>query len=137
MDKTAFFLMRSGMGVNFIFHAVNRFYYGPGGFSSWMVTAFKDTFFPPSSIYAFSAALPYLEGVIGLALLAGFRTRIALVTAAAVMIALIVGSCMINQWDWVTFQVVYLIGFYILMKDIDSDRYSVDRILSKTKYQGI
>lgn len=131
MDKIAFFLMRAGMGVNFLFHAVNRFYYGPKGFSAWMVTAFKDTFFPPGIVHGFSQVLPYVEGILGVLLLVGLRTRAMLVAGSLVIIGLMIGSCMINQWDWVTFQLIYLICFYFLMKDIQADSNSIDLLLSK------
>lgn len=123
--------MRSAMGINLIFHAVNRFYYGADGFSAWMTDSFKETFFPAQSVYIFSSALPYAEALIGTGLLIGFKTGLGLISGSLLMVLLIAGSCMINQWDWVTYQLIYLICFYLMLKDIDSNIYSVDQLLNK------
>lgn len=131
MKNTAFFLIRAGMGVNMLFHAVNRFYYGTSAFSGWMVKEFEPTFLPSFTIGAFAAILPFLEGIVGLLLLLGLKTKVGLVAGASIMIFLIIGSCLISKWDWATYQMVYLIFFYVLMEKVEDNRYSVDHFLSK------
>lgn len=131
MTNTAFLLFRIGMGVNMLFHAVNRYYYGAGNFSNWMVQEFEPTFLPAVSVRVFAAILPVLEGIIGIMLIAGYKTRIGLVAGSVVMIALITGSCLISKWDWATFQMVYLFCFYIMLQNVKDDRYSADTLLAK------
>ena len=131
MTNTAFLLFRAGMGINLLFHAVNRFYNGTHHFSSWMVKEFERTFLPSFSIQVVAGFLPYLEGLIGLMLILGFKTRWGLVAGATLMIALVLGSCLISQWDWATYQMVYLFCFYIMLQNVADDTYSVDRLLTR------
>lgn len=131
MKNTAFFLVRAGMGVNMLFHAVNRFYYGTSDFNNWMISEFEPTFLPSFSIVAFASVLPYLEGIVGVLLILGLKTKTGLIAGASIMIFLIIGSCLISKWDWATYQMIYLIFFYILMEKVLDNKYSFDNYFAK------
>lgn len=103
------------------------------GFSHWMLENFSASMMPVALVKPFSLALPILEFIVGLLLIAGLFTRAALVAGAFIMISLIVGSCLIEKWEWVTFQMFYGLYFALLLAHIKHNRYSLDARLGKTE----
>lgn len=129
MKTTGFLLFRLSMGVNMLFHAVNRFYYGHSNFKNWMLTEFEPTFLPNFAISSFALILPYAEGLVGLSLILGLKTKWGLIAGSTIISSLIIGSCLINQWDWVGLQMVYAICFYFLFEKYEQNTLSVDALL--------
>jgi len=128
----AYTIFRVTMGLNFLFHAINRYYYGTESFQNWMVGAFEETFFPVWSVEVFAMILPVLEGIAGLLMLIGLKTRWGYYLGASIIGLLVVGSCMINKWDWVAFQMVYAICFFALVFKVEHNKFSLDQLISKS-----
>lgn len=61
---------------------------------------FQKTPLPAWSIYGFGLALPTMEALIGAAVAIGFRTRVALLAGTVLMLALMFGTTL--RQDWVT-----------------------------------
>lgn len=131
MKKTGYTLLRLAMGINFLFHAINRYYYGINGFSKWMVTEFEPTFFPSALVNLFANILPIIEALVGLSLIIGLKTKWSLIIGSLTITFLIAGSCMINKWDWVGLQMVYAICFYLLSENYEFNRDSLDNRMKK------
>lgn len=99
-------------------------------FSDWMVGSFGDSFLPASLVMPFSYALPVVELNIGFLLLVGLFTRQAIVLGSMLMVILIFGSCMLEDWQNVFVQMMY--GFYfavLLFLERKHNRYSFDHWL--------
>jgi len=103
------------------------------GFSNWMVESFSTSIMPLALVKPFSLVLPIVEFITGLLLIAGLFTRTALIAGSIAMLALIFGSCLIEKWEWVTFQMFYGLYFALLLAYINHNGYSVDAILKHNK----
>ena len=125
----AYLLLRLTMGVNFTFHAIPRFAKGVGGFRDKMVSDFSQTPIPSMLVYAFGSALTYIELIIGLLLTIGLYTRISIVAASLLIMALMVGTSFQQKWDVVASQLIYSILFFVLLWTRQSNFYSVDRMM--------
>lgn len=129
-NATAYLIARLSIGMSMFAHGLVRM---PklDGFSSWMVTSFKDSALPEALVRPFSYALPVLELAVGVLLLLGLFTRLSIIVGSIVMLALIFGSGMIEKWDAVFTQIVYGVIFAILYNYLESNRYSLDRVLRR------
>jgi thiosulfate dehydrogenase [quinone] large subunit len=61
----------------------------------------------------------------------GLFTRFACVVGIITMLALIFGSCLIEQWDNVFSQMLYSLYFVMLYYYAFYNRYSFDRLMSR------
>jgi len=104
-------------------------------FSSGMVKAFGHSILPASVVQAFGYALPFLELLIGLFVIMGLFTRQALLTGFLVMMALIFGSSMLEDWQNVFVQMMYALYFVLLMLFLSYNRYSLDYVMNKRRYR--
>jgi uncharacterized membrane protein YphA (DoxX/SURF4 family) len=72
--------------------------------------------------------LPFLEALIGLALILGVFTRWTLAGASLLMSILIFGTSLRSDWTIVGLQMIYAIAFFIALFLLEHNHYSVDRI---------
>jgi thiosulfate dehydrogenase [quinone] large subunit len=104
------------------------------GFSNWMVALFQKSMLPDIIVVPFSYILPITELVIGLLLLAGLFTRQALIAGGFVMIALIFGSSMIEEWGAIPSQLIHAAFFASLLCFVDQhNTFAADAILKSSK----
>ncbi len=101
------------------------------GFSSWMVSSFEKSMLPAALVTPFSYFVPIAEFVVGLLLLAGLFTRFAAIAGALVMVALIFGSCMVENWDWIPSQLIHVAFFAVLVQYVSSNAWAVDNLVKK------
>lgn len=124
-QQTAYAILRITMGVNFLAHGLVRL---PklNGFRDWMLNAFSKSILPDWSVYAWASVLPFLEFAIGFLLIIGWQTFRATLAGALIIIILIFGSCMVENWDWAATQMVYALFFYFLISHIESNSFAID-----------
>jgi thiosulfate dehydrogenase (quinone) large subunit len=118
-------LARVGLGVNIALHGLVRV---PdiSGFSNGLVEQFSGTFLPSGMVYLSGYGIVIAEVVIGLLLLVGLYLRASLAAGMVLMIVLLFGTCLIQNWGTASSQMIYL-GFYAaLLATVAADRYSVD-----------
>ncbi|NIJ45722.1 thiosulfate dehydrogenase [quinone] large subunit [Wenyingzhuangia heitensis] len=125
--QTAYALLRITMGVNFFAHGLVRI---PklNGFRNWMVNTFENSLLPNWSVYAWGSILPFVELAIGILLIVGYKTYQTTIAGALVIITLILGSCLIENWDWAATQMLYSIFFYFLISNIEQNYFALDHI---------
>lgn len=107
-DQTlAYSLARIGMGVNLALHGLVRI---PklDQFSAWMVGSFEKSWLPEIMVSQFAHVLPFAELILGFLLLLGLFTRKAIIASAIMIIVLIFGSCLIENWSAAGSQMIYL-----------------------------
>ncbi|MGY0035917.1 DoxX family protein [Pedobacter sp. NJ-S-72] len=99
-----FLLARLPIGMSMLGHGLVRL---PklAAFSEWMTGSFSKSVLPEFMVLPFSYLLPVLELITGLLLVSGLFTRFAVLLGSAIMLMLIFGSCMIEQWENVFIQV--------------------------------
>ncbi|RAK65075.1 DoxX family membrane protein [Hymenobacter edaphi] len=124
--QLAFVLGRLLMGVNFLMHGLVRL---PklATFRAGMVKSFADTWLPGPLVGAFATGLPVLEFSVGLLLVLGLFTRWALVGGLLILLALVFGTSLQEQWDTLGTQLVHGLFFYLLLLHADQNRLCLDR----------
>jgi len=129
-QQTAFALLRIAMGVNLLGHGLVRFS-KLDGFRDWMVTTFKDSLIPSFAVTTWGSVLPFLEFGIGLLLILGLFTYRASIAGAIVIIILLFGSTLIENWDWAGIQMIYALFFYFLISNVEKNSWSIDNLINK------
>lgn len=100
-------------------------------FSGWMTGQFEKSMLPVALVKPFSYTLPIAEFLVGLLLIAGLFTRQASILGGIVMLSLLFGSTMIEQWDWLTGQLIHLAFFAILLQFNASNSCALDNLFNK------
>ena len=109
-----YLLLRLLLGMSFFGHGLVRL---PKleKFSAWMVQSFEKSILSPALVTPFSYILPFAELITGLLLLIGLFTRGALVAGAGIMLILIFGTSMIEDWGAIPSQLIHgTIAAYLL-----------------------
>jgi thiosulfate dehydrogenase [quinone] large subunit len=130
-NTTTFLLARLAVAVSLFGHGLVRL---PklNGFSGWMVKQFQASMLPKILVVPFSYVLPVAEFTIGLLLIAGLFTRQALVAGSIVMILLIFGSCMIEEWDAIPSQLIHVLFFSVLLSYVNEfNSFAIDKRIKK------
>jgi thiosulfate dehydrogenase [quinone] large subunit len=132
-DKSlAYALLRIAFGVNFAGHGLIRIYNGVGGFASTTAEHLAKSPLPHSFTLDFSYTIPFFEAVLGLTLILGVFTRIALVCGAVFMIALTIGVTSNQQWDIAGQQLIYSVVFFLLLYLIEHNALALDNYLRRS-----
>ncbi|QHS58750.1 DoxX family membrane protein [Chitinophaga agri] len=129
-NTIAFLLLRLAIGASMFGHGLVRL---PklDKFSGWMVGSFKDSMLPSALVTPFSYALPIAEFLIGLLLIIGLMTRQSLIAGGIVMILLILGTTLIENWEALVSQLLHVAFFAILLSNISYNSYAIDKLLKK------
>ncbi|PSL48889.1 thiosulfate dehydrogenase [quinone] large subunit [Chitinophaga niastensis] len=129
-NAIVFLLLRLAVAASMFGHGLVRL---PklNGFSTWMVKSFEKSMLPDFMVVPFSYALPIAEFVIGLLLLAGLFTRISLIGGGIVMVILIFGTAMIENWDALPSQLIHAAFFAVLLAFIRYNTIAVDHLIKK------
>lgn len=121
----AYVALRLALGLNMFLHGATRI---PdlGGFASGIVGEFKGTILPAAFVEAFATVLPFLEATVGLLLLLGLFRKQALLLGVAIMLCLIFGTGLQQNWGTIATQMHYVIYFGLLLVFLSYDRYALD-----------
>lgn len=128
MNTSTFLLLRLAAGVSLLGHGLVRL---PklSGFSAWMVSTFAKSMIPTTLITPFSYVLPVAEFITGLLLVTGLFTRSALVAGSLIMILLIFGTCMIENWEALPSQLIHVALLATLLSFISSNSFAIDKLI--------
>lgn len=130
MNQTVYLILRMAIGASMFGHGLVRL---PKlkAFSSWMVGSFEKSIMPHVMVVPFSYILPITEFIVGLLLLLGLFSRQALIGGSVVMILLIIGTTLIENWEILPSQLLHIAFFAILLQFISANTFSIDAILKK------
>lgn len=125
--KIAYFFLRLAMGVNLFGHGLARI---PKlqAVAAGMVQNFKKSWLPQNLVQVFGNVLPFVELVIRLMLIIGYKTKWANWAGATLIITLLFGSSTIENWEAMGTQMVYAFMFYFLIAKQQDNIYSLDKI---------
>jgi len=126
----AYALLRVALGLNIFMHGISRPLGGVDNFVNSMINMFQNPVLPTAVVVPFGYALPWLEAAIGLLIIIGFRTRVALVSGALLILALTFGTSLRQDWDVAAIQLLYSIVYAILIAALRYNRLSVDEKIS-------
>jgi len=129
----AYALMRLTFGVNLFMRGVMRIYTGPLAFEQGMLKQFEGTPMPAAIIQPFALALPWLESAIGLMLILGLKTRIALIAGSLMMTVLTFGTMVRQDFQTAFLQLGYVLIFFVLLALRPWNRIAIDATLEAPK----
>ena len=120
-----YLLLRLLIGMSYLGHGLVRL---PKleKFSEWMVQSFEKFMLPPALVIPFSYILPFAEFITGILLILGLLTRAALIAATVIMLVLIFGSSMIEDWSAIPSQLIHGAIAVYLLNYIEANRLSTD-----------
>jgi len=123
----AYTLLRVSFGTNILFHGASRLLVGRAGFLAYLNHYFEHTpLMPKSLLPAFGTVLPPVEAALGLLLVLGLATRFALIAGALVMLVLVFGTNLAQDWNVAGLQLIYCFLYYYLLAHRERNTLSVD-----------
>ncbi|MGV8092279.1 MAG: DoxX family membrane protein [Mangrovibacterium sp.] len=122
---------RSLIGMSMFGHGFVRVF-DLTGFADKMTKGFEDTLLPEALIYPFMIGLPVLELVVGVLLLVGAKTKWVTITGLVIMLALIFGSSMQQNWGAVPVQMFHGVLMLGVLIFLPYNKYSLDKRLENT-----
>ena len=131
MNIVTYLLLRLTIGMSMFGHGLVRLT-KLTAFSSGMANTFSHSPLPYALVKPFSLMLPFAEFAIGCLLLAGLFTRGALIAGCVLMIMLIFGTCMIENWDALVSQLIHSFLFAVLLQFKSANLFSLDNMIFKT-----
>lgn len=130
MNSFAYLLFRLTIGMSMFGHGLVRIPKLPS-FSEGMVANFEGSHLPAVIVQPFSLTLPFIEFTIGLFLLVGFKTKWFAQAGGILMVVLIFGTSMIENWNALPSQMIHVAFFCVLLQFLPSNQISLDGILKK------
>jgi len=125
MNKNSYLILRLAIGLSMFGHGLVRL--GKlSGFSKWMVSSFENSILPEVIVTPFSYALPILEFCVGLLLIIGLFTKQAILMGAVIMLVLIFGTTLIENWDILPSQLIHVAFFAVLLNFIRDNTLALD-----------
>jgi thiosulfate dehydrogenase [quinone] large subunit len=124
--ELAYLLLRLTLGINILMHGLARLLAGLSPFAAGMLKQFASTPMSPTLVHAFAIALPWSELFIGIAILLGLWTRVALVLGAVEIVVLTFGISLTQNWSVAGLQMIYAVVYAILLAFAEYNRWSVD-----------
>ena len=122
----AYALLRITLGINIALHGITRISAGLSSFVATLTKQFAGTPLPHFAVLGFGYVLPWAEAVIGLLILFGAWTRVALIAGAMMMAMLTFGTCLLQDWSVAALQLIYSAVYFILIALLRYNSWSVD-----------
>ena len=111
----AYAILRLTLGVNIGLRGVVRIAHGPAAFAQGIVKQMEATILPPSAVYAFAFSLVWVESAIGILLILGLQTRLALIVGGVMMTLLTFGTMQIENFQNAWLQLTYALVFFVVL----------------------
>jgi len=118
-------LARIGLGVDIALHKWTRVPH-LAGFAAETQKQFAASILPAPIVYASGYGIGIGEAIIGTLLLLGLFLRPTLVAGTLMMIFLLTGTCLIQNWNGAGTQLIYLAFYCALLATARYDGLSVD-----------
>jgi thiosulfate dehydrogenase [quinone] large subunit len=123
----AYTILRVSFGANIMLHGVSRILMGHAAFLAYLTHYFeKAPYVPTSLLSSFATVQPWVETVLGLLLVIGLATRFSLIAGGLVIMCLVFGTNLAQDWLVSGLQLIYAFLYYYLLVHLDQNRFSVD-----------
>ena len=113
--SVAYAILRLTLGVNIGLRGIVRVAHGPAAFAQGIVKQMEPTILPPSLVYAFAASLIWVESAVGILLILGLQTRLALIMGGLMMTLLTFGTMQIENFQNAWLQLTYALVFFVVL----------------------
>jgi thiosulfate dehydrogenase [quinone] large subunit len=131
-----YLLLRATIGTNIGIHGVSRIMAGPSHFADTLVPAFQHTPRLASFVRIFALALPWAESIVGLLVLVGIGTRLALVAGSLLILTLTFGATLNQDWESAGLQLIYATVYALLLAFRCHNSFSADGLLRRSPSTG-
>jgi thiosulfate dehydrogenase [quinone] large subunit len=128
-----YFILRLSLGVDMIMHYVVRTWGISQDFVPVTEKMFVGNLLPMSWVHYFLTYLPYFEGLLGILLILGLWSRLALTAEGLLVTVLLFGTALRSDWTVVSHQMIYLLFVFILLAVEQYDYFSVDSLLARRR----
>jgi thiosulfate dehydrogenase (quinone) large subunit len=126
----AYAILRLSFGANILLHGLSRVFNGRAAFLAYLNHYFEHAhLIPASSLPAFGAVLPWVETSLGLLLMLGLFSRFTMIAGALVMLCLVIGTNLAQDWVVSGLQLIYCFLYYYLLVHLDENTISVDGMM--------
>jgi thiosulfate dehydrogenase [quinone] large subunit len=123
----AYTILRVSFGANIMLHGVSRIVMGHAAFLAYLTHYFeKASYIPVSLLSVFATVQPWVELILGLLLMIGLATRFSLIAGGLVIMCLVFGTNLAQDWLVSGLQLIYAFLYYYLLARLDQNRYSID-----------
>ncbi len=125
----AYAILRVSFGANIMLHGVSRIYMGHAAFLAYLTHYFeKAPYFPAGMLSSFATVQPWVELILGVLLMIGLVTRFSLVAGGLVILCLVIGTNLAQDWLVSGLQLIYAFLYYYLLVHLDQNQFSVDAL---------
>jgi thiosulfate dehydrogenase (quinone) large subunit len=132
-ERLAYGLLRIVFGLNICFHGVSRLLGGHEAFLAYLTKSMAHAvLIPKITVPVFAAVLPWVEALIGALLLLGLFTRGALIAGFLVMIVLMAGVTLAQDWATAGLQLIYCLIYFVLLSYLDRSYFSLDTLVRRS-----
>ena len=123
----AYTILRVSFGANIMLHGVSRIVMGHAAFLAYLTRYFeKASYVPVGMLSIFATVQPWVELILGLLLMIGLATRFSLIAGGLVILSLVIGTNLAQDWLVSGLQLIYAFLYYYLLAHLDQNRYSID-----------
>jgi len=123
---TGYTLLRVGIGVSLVSHAVPALLHLPG-FVDNVKTMFGPVGVPGWAVTPFAWLIPPVEVALGTLTILGVWTRLVVAASAVWMIVLLAGSNVLQRNDLVLNGLIYLLVYFLLLHFVELNVFALDR----------
>jgi len=131
--SVAYAILRLTLGVNICLRGVVRIAHGQAAFAQGLVKQMEATVLPPSAVYAFASTLVWVESAVGLLLILGLQTRLALIVGGLMMTALTFGTMQTENFQNAWLQLTYALVFFVALAFRSWNLISLDAFMGSNK----
>ncbi|MHC8949306.1 DoxX family membrane protein [Sphingobacterium hungaricum] len=131
MNKISYLIIRLSVAISLFGHGLVRL---PKlqTFSDGMLKEFENSMLPSILVMPLSYAIPIAEFVFGLLLLVGLFTRFSAFGSAFLMLLLMFGTCMVENFGALPSQFIHAGFCAILIHFIQSNSFALDKTSKRT-----
>jgi len=130
--SVAYAILRLTLGVNIGLRGIVRIAHGPAAFAQGIVKQMEATILPASLVHAFAATLIWVEAGVGILLVLGLQTRLALIVGGLMMTLLTFGTMQIENFQNAWLQLTYAFVLFALLALRSWNLISADALLRKS-----
>jgi len=124
--QLAYSAFRITLGMNIFFHGAMRLITGLDAWVQMQGAAFTKTLLPMWSVHAFLYVLPFIEVILGTLTTLGLFTRWALIGGSVMMLILVFGNDMRQDWGTVGNNMHYVLYYVLLIAALRYNSFALD-----------
>lgn len=130
MKSSAYLIARLAVGATIFGHGLVRL---PklAAFAQSTAESFEKSILPVALVLPFGYLIALGEFIVGLLVLLGLFTRAAAFAGGLLMVLLIVGTCLVENWGAIPSQLLHAAFFIVLLQFGEANSWAVDNLLGR------